>query len=61
MSYAEETRRVVAAFLAQVRSGLSPERSGEFIAPIVLAHQVQSEDYEGHVREKKLLWGWLRF
>ncbi|MFF5794065.1 ester cyclase [Paeniglutamicibacter sp. NPDC012692] len=67
MTDAEDTRRVVKSFLEEVRSGRSPERAGEFMAPRVLAHQVQSEDprtverspddYAGHVREMTETWG----
>lgn len=67
MIEAESTRNVVTSFLQIVRSGRSPERAGEFLAPVVLAHQVQSEDprtvertpedYAGHVQEMIEAWG----
>ena len=63
----EVTRRVVADFLQYVRSGRAPHRASEFMAPVVLAHQVQSEnevaierssdDYADHVREMTATWG----
>lgn len=63
----KNTRHVVSSFLQIVRSGRSPERSGEFLAPLVLAHQVQSEapgtvertpeDYAEHVRDMLATWG----
>ncbi|MGW5672321.1 ester cyclase [Micromonospora sp. NPDC003776] len=64
---AEVTRRVVADFVRYVRSGLQPERAAEFLAPLVRAHQVQSErpvtiertpeDYAEHFREMIAAWG----
>lgn len=67
MTDAEVTRHVVKSFLEEVRSGRSPERAGEYMAPRVLAHQVQSEDprtverspedYAEHVREMTESWG----
>jgi predicted ester cyclase len=66
----EVTRRVVAAFLADVRSGRDPGRAAELMAPVVLAHQVESEhevtierspdDYAAHVREMRETWGDFR-
>ncbi|HEX5994780.1 MAG TPA: ester cyclase [Jiangellales bacterium] len=63
----EVTRRVVGDFITYVRSGREPHRAAEFLAPVVLAHQVQSEDevtiertpedYAGHVREMIATWG----
>ena len=54
-------REVISAFLAEVRSGLHPERASCYMADEVAAHQVQSEspsvvmrtpaDYADHVRE----------
>ncbi|RKN21003.1 ester cyclase [Micromonospora musae] len=67
MINADVTRRVVAAFLDQVRSGRAPDRAVELMAPRVLAHQVHSEhevtiertpaDYVEHVREMQATWG----
>jgi predicted ester cyclase len=67
MISSEVTRRVVTDFLHYVRSGVAPERASEFMAPLVLAHQVQSEgetmierspdDYAEHVREMIDRWG----
>src|SRR5689334_22232064 len=61
------TRQVVTDFLHYVRSGVAPERASEFMAPVVLAHQVQSEgevtierspdDYAEHVHEMIARWG----
>ncbi|MFE9693007.1 ester cyclase [Micromonospora sp. NPDC005806] len=63
----EVTRRVVGDFIMYVRSGREPHRAAEFMAPVVLAHQVQSEDevtiarppddYAEHVREMTSTWG----
>lgn len=63
----EVTRRVVVDFIRYVRSGREPERAAEFMAPVVQAHQVQSEDevtiertpddYAEHVREMTATWG----
>jgi predicted ester cyclase len=63
----EVTRRVVADFLKYVRSGREPQRASEFMAPVVLAHQVQSEDegsierssddYADHVRDMTATFG----
>jgi predicted ester cyclase len=39
-----EPKQIVADFLNEVRSGASPERAADFMAPLVLAHQVVSED-----------------
>lgn len=63
----EVTRQVVADFIRYVRSGLQPQRAAEFLAPVVRAHQVQSEhpvtiertpdEYAEHVREMTAAWG----
>lgn len=63
----EVTRRVVGDFIRYVRSGREPERAAELMAPVVQAHQVQSEDevtiertpddYAEHVREMTATWG----
>ncbi|MGY0004137.1 ester cyclase [Micromonospora sp. I033] len=67
MTDSEVTRRVVGDFLRYVRSGREPQRTAEFMAPVVRAHQVQSEDlttvertpddYAEHVREMTASWG----
>ncbi|MGX6602645.1 ester cyclase [Micromonosporaceae bacterium Da 78-11] len=67
MINAEVTRQVVTDFLHQVRSGRAPHRAADFMAPVVLAHQLQSEDevtiertpddYADHVREMTTTWG----
>jgi len=54
-------------FLTHVRSGRDPDRATDLMAPVVLAHQVQSEDevtvertpqnYAEHVREMIETWG----
>ena len=61
------TRRVVTEFLEHVRSGRDLSRAAELMAPVVLAHQVESEhevtierspaDYAEHVREMRATWG----
>jgi predicted ester cyclase len=61
------TRQVVTDFLRYVRSGVAPQRASEFMAPVVLAHQLQSEgettiersprDYAEHVHEMIARWG----
>jgi predicted ester cyclase len=70
MSDTAVTRRVVAEFLDQVRSGRALDRAEELMAPRVLAHQVCSEnevtierspaDYVNHVREMQASWGDFR-
>ena len=69
----EQTRAVVEGFLRTVRSGAAPERAGEFLADVVLAHQVQAEapddvavertpqGYADHVREMLAAWGPFTF
>ncbi|MET8838373.1 ester cyclase [Micromonospora sp. NPDC004540] len=67
MINSEATRRVVGDFIAYVRSGQEPDRAHEFMAPVVLAHQVESEnettiprtpeDYARHVRDMLATWG----
>jgi len=62
-----DPERVVRSFFEVVRSGAAPDRAGEFMAPRVLAHQVQSEDpttvertpaqYAEHVREMLAAYG----
>ncbi len=64
---AEVTREVVTQFLRHVRSGREPDRAAEFMAPVVLAHQVRAEgaatiertpaEYAGHVRDMVATWG----
>jgi predicted ester cyclase len=60
--------RVVRDFFAVVRSGHAPERAADFLAPAVIAHQVNAEDeaaavqrspanYAAHVREMKAAYG----
>jgi predicted ester cyclase len=61
------TRRIVTEFLTHVRSGRDLSRTADLMAPVVLAHQVQSEDeatiertpqnYADHVREMIETWG----
>ncbi|MGK5683810.1 ester cyclase [Actinoplanes sp. URMC 104] len=61
------TRRVVTEFLTHVRSGRDLSRAAGLMAPVVLAHQVQSEDeatiertpqnYVEHVQEMIETWG----
>jgi predicted ester cyclase len=61
------TRQVVAEFLAHVRSGQDLNRVTDLMAPVVLAHQVQSErevtiertpqNYADHVQEMIETWG----
>lgn len=61
------TRRVVTEFLTDVRSGRDLNRVSDLMAPVVLAHQVQSEgevtiertpqNYAEHVREMLEEWG----
>ncbi|PWU48040.1 polyketide cyclase [Micromonospora globispora] len=61
------TRRVVTEFLTYVRSGRDLNRVTDLMAPVVLAHQVQSEDevtiertpqnYAEHVRDMIEAWG----
>lgn len=59
--------QLVRAFFADVRSGRQPDRAGEFLAPLVHAHQLVSEDpmsvertpreYAEHVREMQAVFG----
>jgi SnoaL-like polyketide cyclase len=66
MTDADVTRRVVTTFLEQVRSGRDFTRVPELMAPVILAHQIQSEhevtiertqaDYVGHVCELEAMW-----
>lgn len=59
--------QLVRAFFEQVRSGRHPDRAGEFLAPLVRAHQLVSEDpisvertpqeYAEHVREMQDVFG----
>ena len=52
---------VVSAFMAEVRSGKAPERASDYMAPTVIAHQMNAENqtsvertpqqYADHVRE----------
>lgn len=63
----KDARSLVEEFLLTVRSGMAPERAGEFMASSVLAHQVVSEgsltvtrtpaDYHQHVLEMKQAFG----
>ncbi|HEU4325149.1 MAG TPA: ester cyclase [Roseiflexaceae bacterium] len=58
---------VVRAFFSEVRSGRDPDRAVELMAPLVLAHQVVSEEpvtvertpqnYADHVREMQAVFG----
>jgi predicted ester cyclase len=60
-------KAVVKAFLAEVRSGRAPEKAALYMAPTVLAHQVNAEDettvqrspgqYADHIREFLVLYG----
>lgn len=64
-------RAVVSEFLRVVRSGLDPARAGEFLAPEVIAHQLNAEHpesvrrspraYAEHVEEFRRLFGDFRF
>jgi predicted ester cyclase len=57
----------VSTFFADVRSGRTPDRAGDLMAPRVLAHQVNGEDeqtiertpaeYAAHVREMLATYG----
>jgi predicted ester cyclase len=60
--------RVVRGFFEVVRSGRAPDRAAEFMAPRVIAHQVNAEaeggavertprNYADHVREMKAAYG----
>lgn len=61
------TRQVVTDFLTHVRSGRNVSRATDLMAPVVLAHQVQSENevtikrtpqnYADHVQEMIETWG----
>ncbi len=60
-------KEVVRYFLDEVRSGKSPERSSQYLAPEVLAHQLNSEnettvsrnpeDYAAHVKDFQRIYG----
>lgn len=60
-------KALVRSFLQEVRSGLAPERASDYLAPKVLAHQLNGEketvlerspaNYAEHVREFKEIWG----
>ncbi len=60
-------KQVVRNFLDQVRSGKTPERSAQYLAPEVLAHQLNSEnettlvrnpqDYAAHVKDFQRIYG----
>lgn len=60
-------KEVVAGFLKTVRSGLEPDRAGEYLADTVLAHQLTAEkpitvrrspsNYTDHVNEFRKLFG----
>ena len=60
-------KEVVQDFLNQVRSGKAPDQSGNYLASIVLAHQINSEnettvarnpeDYAAHVKDFKRIYG----
>jgi predicted ester cyclase len=66
----DEPVRIVTEFFSIVRSGRAPERAGEFMAPIVLAHQMNAEEevtvsrtpaeYAAHVREMLATYGDFR-
>ena len=69
----EQTREIVEGFLRTVRSGSEPERAGEYLADVVVAHQVHAEavddvaverspeQYAEHVREMLATWGQFDF
>ncbi len=69
----EKTREVVEGFLRTVRSGTHPERAGEYLADVVVAHQVHAEavddvvvertpeQYAEHVRDMVAAWGQFDF
>ncbi|MFT3910726.1 MAG: ester cyclase [Ferruginibacter sp.] len=64
-------KEIVQAFLTEVRSGRNPEKTNEYMADIVLAHQVNSENpvtvertpsnYTAHVKEFIDLFGKFEF
>lgn len=64
-------KQIVLAFLEEVRSGKNPERASKYMAPVVIAHQVISEDrqtinrtpaqYTEHVLEMKSEFGDFTF
>jgi len=48
-SFAPETvdaGEIVSSFMVEVRSGKAPERAAEFMAPVVIAHQMNAEGIE---------------
>ena len=63
----KSTKEVVEGFLKEVRSGLDPDRAGQYMADTVLAHQVTVEqpttvlrtpaNYAKHVRDFLTLFG----
>lgn len=64
-------KEVVKGFLVEVRSGLHPEKAGQYMADTVLAHQVNSDNpvtvrrtpanYTAHVNEFLSLFGRFEF
>jgi predicted ester cyclase len=68
---ARTPRALVSEFLRVVRSGLDPDRAGEFLSADVIAHQINAEhpeavqrsprDYAEHVNEFRKLFGDFRF
>lgn len=68
---ARTAKEIVQRFLAEVRSGLCPEKAGQYMADTVLAHQVNSENpvtvrrtpanYTAHVNEFLSLFGKFEF
>jgi len=58
---------IVRHFLDEVRSGKAPEKSSQFLAPKVLAHQMNSEnettvsrgpeDYAAHIKDFRRIYG----
>lgn len=70
-NFRKSPKETVALFLKEVRSGLHPEKAGEYMADTVLAHQVNSENpvtvsrtpanYTAHVNEFLSLFGKYEF
>ncbi len=67
MPRGSDPREVVTAFLRRVRSGHEPDAASDYFAPVVAAHQLNSEceetllrtpaGYAEHVREMRLAHG----
>ncbi|UOQ56303.1 ester cyclase [Leucobacter allii] len=65
------TEATIRGFLEHVRSGRAPERAADFLAPVVLAHQVAAgtrevverspADYTAHVEEMLEMFGAFDF